>query len=394
MPASSFRLTIAAEALKAAVHRACSVSPDKATIPILGHVLLRADRNGLAVTGTDLDRQATARAEADVDEPGAITVTAKTIEDVTAKLPAGAEVSLTADAVEGIAVLKCGRSRFKLLGLDPDDFPEFAPEAMGQGFPYRIELAGKTLADVLTRVRFAISTEETRYYLGGVYVHVVEVDGEPRLRLVATDGHRLARIDTAHAEGLDPAMPGVIIPRTVVGEFIKLAKEADAGNVVLELSRTLVRLTVGAGALTSKLIDGTFPDYQRVIPTEFLREATAPTLALIECLERVRVMADAKTKGVRLALSADLLTVSLRRPYDASEAHDEVDVQLDGPGGVVDFNARFLAEILAQTGGDRVRLKLGDDMAPAVIGDKLAEGLFVLMPLRPGSVDASAPAEG
>ncbi len=348
------------------------------TIPVLTHFLLRASGSDLVITGTNLDLQTTVRVDADVASHGTFTVEAKALRDIVRKLPADAIVSIKASA-PGRATVSSGRSRFQMPTLELEAFPDFALSA----FTHTFELAGSILSTMLGRLQFAISTEETRYYLNGVFAHVVEVDGAPTLRMVSTDGHRLARLDTPHAVGLELGMPGVIIPRQAVEVFKRLAADTDKAPVTIELSPTKIRISAGDVATASKLIDGTFPDYARVIPTNFARTATAPTLALIEALDRVSTVSGEKMRGVKLSFSDETVGITLRSNDFGTEAQDTIDIELDGDALEIGFNAKYLSEILAQSGGDTVKIKLGSDAGQsAVIGDKLAEGLFVLMPMR------------
>jgi len=360
---------------------ALQVVETKTTIPILTNFLLRTEAETLVVTGTNLDTATTARAPADVTGTGGVAVQAKALHDILRKLPAGSRVSVSLDATTMRTTVAAGRSRFQLPSLPAEDFPEFNT-GRGDGFRHRFEVAGSILGNMIARCHFAISSEETRYYLNGIYCHVVEAEGATTLRFVATDGHRLARIDATKAEGLEADMPGIIIPRKMVDAIRKLAEGADAAAVEIEVAANLVRATAGNISIVSKLIDGTFPDYARVIPTHFEREAVAPTIALIEAVDRVSTLSMEKVRGVKLEFHEDKLAITLRNPADG-EAYDELDIELTGAPLITGCNAKYLAEILAQTGGDTVRIKLGADATQAlVIGDKLAEGLFVLMPLR------------
>lgn len=358
---------------------ALQVVESRTTIPILTNFLLRAGPDGLVVTGTNLDTQTTAHAKAEVEVAGSIAVPAKALHDVVKKLPAGARVSVSTDPETMRTLVTAGRSRFQLPSLPASDFPVLSTQ---HGFAHRFGVAGSILASMIARCHHAISSEETRYFLNGVYCHVVETENGRTLRFVATDGSRLARIDATKAEGLEVDMPGIIIPRKMVDAIRKLADDAETAVVEIEVSTTLVRATAGNVAIVSKLIDGTFPDYVRVIPTHFTREAVAPTLALIEAVDRVSLMSLEKARGVRLDFQADRLAITIRNANDG-EAYDEIDIELEGLPLSTGSNAKYLAEILAQTGGDTVRIKMGADAGQAlVIGDKLAESLFVLMPMR------------
>lgn len=377
-------LTAERATLLPALAAVLGVVEGKATVPVLTHFLLTAEGDTLTVTGANYDAQIIARIPAEVERPGQATVAAQALHDIVRKTRAGAQVAVKADPVKQTTTVSSARSRFVLPGFPVVDFPDFnahQKDGSHEFFP-PIELAGSILAHMIARSSFAISNEETRYYLNGVYCHCVTVDGEPTLRFVATNGHILARIDTTRASGLDTSIPGVILPRKAVDLTKKLAAEADTATVSIELSTRLVRVTAGGITLVSKLIDGTFPNYAAVIPSEFKRECVAPTAGLIDAVERVATVAQGKLRSIKLAISEGILAISLRDP-EGGEASDEVEIELEGEPLTIGFSAKYLSEILGQTGGDTVRLKLGvDGMQPVVIGDKLAEGLFVLMPLR------------
>lgn len=371
-------LTIERKALLPTLATAVQAVESRVTIPILNHVLLTAVDDTLSITGTNLDQETSCKAPADIGEPGSITLEAHRLHDIVRKLPTDAIIAIKG-LENGQASVSAGRSKFKMPTYPISDFPTFT---VGD-FWHRFELAGSILASMLGRLQFAMGTEETRYYLMGVYTHVVAVDGEPTLRMVATCGHFLGRLDTQRATGLDLSMPGVIIPRKAVEIFKRLAADADAAPVTVELSQTKIRLSAGDKAVASKLIDGTYPNYEAVIPKDFRRTATAPTAALIEALGRVATLSGEKVRGVKLAFGPESVEISLRNADEGSEAQDSLDIELDGPPLEIGFNSKYLAEILGQTGGDTVKIRLGQDSThPAVISDKVAEGLFVLMPLR------------
>ncbi|GEP11790.1 DNA polymerase III subunit beta [Methylobacterium gnaphalii] len=378
-----FALSIERAPLLAALKRTLKAVERRNTIPILSNALLRADGDTLTVTGTDLDIEVTARVPAAVSGGGALTVPLTPLEAIVSKFEANNTVSLNYDEKTGRLVVKSGRSKFQFGTLPASDFPELTGAHHGEPGAFRLTLAGKVLADMISRCAFAISNEETRYYLNGIYTHVVTIDGEPTLRFVATTGHQLARIDSTHAQGLDPLMPGIIIPRKAVAIFGALGADTGDGDVELIVTRSKIRASAGTTSIVSKLIDGTFPDYQRVIPTQFQNEARAPTLALIEALGRVATLSGEKVRGVKLQFSENLLGITLRNHDIESEASDELDIEFEGTPFEIGFNSRYLAEILDHSGSDVTTLHLGaDNTAPIVIGDRLAEGLYVLMPLR------------
>lgn len=351
-----------------------SVVERRNTIPILSNVLIEAQGGGaLRLMATDLDLQIDETIAASVDQPGAITVPAHTLFDIVRKLPEGAQVELS--AAEGRITVNAGRARFTLATLPRDDFPMIAEGEL----PTVFELPAETLKQIIDKTRFAISTEETRYYLNGIYLHVVE-DGSPVLRAAATDGHRLARVTVARPDGAD-SMPGVIIPRKCVGELRKLLDEVD-GSIGVSLSNSKIRFDLGQAILTSKLIDGTFPDYTRVIPTANDKLLKLDPKSFMEGVDRVSTIATEKTRAVKMALERDKIILSVTSPENGAAA-EEVPGDYAAPGFEIGFNSRYLMDILNQIEGDSVEVHLADAAAPTLIreNDK-SPALYVLMPMR------------
>ena len=383
-PANAFAATLDRSALALALGSVIKAVESGVVIPILAHVLISASDGAVTVTACNLDQNVTTSVAADVDQPGTITLPGKALHDIARKLPADARVTIRVETDKpGTALIQSGRSRFSLPSLPERDYPTLLDEGM-TGPAYAIELAGGVLADLIGRCEFAISSEETRYYLNGIYAHVIEAEAGPTLRFVATDGHRLARIDTTHATGLDPTMPGVILPTKGVELFSAAAKIAGDAKVILELTPTKARLKLGnSGQIVTKLIDGTYPDYARVVPTQFARESYTATLGLAAMLERVGAVSAEKTRRVKCTFEADKITASLFNVDDGSTAADEVDAELTGEPLEIGFNARFFADILKYSRGDTVRVRLGSNAGdPVVITDKTDTALYVLMPMR------------
>ncbi|MDQ0249024.1 DNA polymerase-3 subunit beta [Sphingomonas kyeonggiensis] len=351
-----------------------SVVERRNTIPILSNVLIEAQPGGaLRLMATDLDLQIDETIAAAVDQPGAITVPAHTLFDIVRKLPEGAQVELS--AAEGRITVNAGRARFTLATLPRDDFPMIAEGEL----PTVFELPAETLKQIIDKTRFAISTEETRYYLNGIYLHVVD-EATPVLRAAATDGHRLARVTVARPDGAD-SMPGVIIPRKCVGELRKLLDEVD-GSVGVSLSNSKIRFDLGQAILTSKLIDGTFPDYTRVIPTANDKLLKLDPKSFMEGVDRVSTIATEKTRAVKMALERDKIILSVTSPENGAAA-EEVPGDYAAQGFEIGFNSRYLMDILNQIEGDSVEVHLADAAAPTLIreNDK-SPALYVLMPMR------------
>lgn len=356
-----------------------SVVERRNTIPILSNVLIDADVGGsVRVMATDLDLQVVETMSASsVDQPGAITVSAHLLFDIARKLPEGSQVSLTTN--DNRLEVKAGRSNFKLPTLPRDDFPVIVEGDL----PTSFELSARVLAELIDRTRFAISTEETRYYLNGIFLHVTDED-EPLLKAAATDGHRLARFTLPRPEGA-AGMPDVIVPRKAVGELRKLLEEALDGNVLVDLSASKIRFTLGGEGgvvLTSKLIDGTFPDYSRVIPTANDKLLKVDPKLFRSGVDRVATIATEKTRAVKIGLDGDRVTLSVTSP-DNGTATEELAAEYRAEGMEIGFNANYLKDILDQVDADTVELHLADAGAPTLIRENEgSRALYVLMPMR------------
>jgi DNA polymerase-3 subunit beta len=351
-----------------------SVVERRNTIPILSNVLIEASsEGGIRLMATDLDLQVVETVEAAVDQPGATTISAHTLFDIVRKLPEGSQVELA--AADGKMAINAGRARFNLSTLPRDDFPIIAEGEL----PTRFELPAATLRQIIDKTRFAISTEETRYYLNGIFLHVSD-DTVPVLKAAATDGHRLARVTVARPEGAE-GMPDVIVPRKCVAELRKLLEEVD-GTVGVSLSPTKIRFDLGSAILTSKLIDGTFPDYSRVIPASNDKLLKLDPKSFMEGVDRVSTIASEKTRAVKMALERDRVVLSVTSPENGTAA-EEVPGDYAAQPFEIGFNARYLMDILHQIDGDMVEVHLADAAAPTLIreNDK-SPALYVLMPMR------------
>jgi len=356
-----------------------SVVERRNTIPILSNVLIEASGDGrVRIMATDLDLQVVESLEAvSVELPGAITVSAHLLFDIARKLPDGSQVSL--ETADNRLAVKAGRTRFSLPTLPRDDFPVIVEGDL----PTSFELPARVLAELVDRTRFAISTEETRYYLNGIFIHVSD-DDQPVLKAAATDGHRLARFTIPRPEGAE-GMPDVIVPRKAVGELRKLLEEALDGNVEIDLSPSKIRFTLGGEGgvvLTSKLIDGTFPDYSRVIPTGNDKLLKLDPKSFYEGVDRVATIATEKTRAVKMGLETDKVTLSVTSP-DNGTAAEEVPADYASDAFEIGFNANYLKDILGQIDGDTVEMHLADPGAPTLIRqDEKSPALYVLMPMR------------
>jgi len=355
------------------VHR---VVERRNTIPILSNVLLQARGGELSLKATDLDLEITESLAADVEQPGATTLPAHTLYDIVRKLPDGAQVSLETSGDSGQLLLRSGRSRFTLQSLPESDFPDLNAGDLS----HRFTLAAGDLRKLIDKTQFAISTEETRYYLHGIFMHTTEVEGHLMLRAVATDGHRLARVELPAPQG-SGGMPGVIIPRKAVSEVQKLVEDLGT-DVVVEMSTTKARFTFGPVVLTSKLIDGTFPDYARVIPTSNDKRLTVDCAPFAAAVDRVSTISSERGRAVKMSLGDGRLTLTVTNP-DSGSATEELEVDYDAGSIEIGFNARYLLDITNQLDSDTALFKLADPGSPTIIQDRDgAAALYVLMPMR------------
>lgn len=355
------------------VHR---VVERRNTIPILSNVLLRAQDASLEMKATDLDLEITEATAAMVEQAGATTVPAHLLYDIVRKLPDGSEVLLSTDPDGKTMTVASGRSNFSLQCLSEADFPDLPAGAFSN--TYRI--ASNDLKMLISRTQFAISTEETRYYLNGIFMHTIETEGGLKLRAVATDGHRLARADIDAPSGSE-GMPGIIIPRKTVGELTKLVDDPDLA-ITMEVSEAKIRLTIGSIVMTSKLIDGTFPDYQRVIPSGNDKKLSIDTQSFSQAVDRVSTISNERGRAVKLSLTQGQLTLTVNNP-DSGTATEEVAVDYDDDAIDIGFNAKYLLDITNQLSGDEAIFMLADPGSPTLVQDTTGDdALYVLMPMR------------
>ena len=370
------KLTIEREAFLGALTHVQSVVERRNTIPILSNVLIEADGGEVKLTATDLELAVVARVDAEVGQPGATTTAVHTLYDIVRKLPDGSQVELAYDGEKKTLDVTAGRSKFDLSCLDREDFPALVEEDL----PHQFEISAEDLKRLIDKSRFAICTEETRYYLNGIYLHAARTDGVDMLRAVATDGHRLARVDLPLPAGASD-MPGVIVPRKAVNELRKLMDEYD-GLIAVALSETKIRFSFAGAVLSSKLIDGTFPDYDRVIPDGNDKILEVDNRLLAKAVDRVSTISTDKSRAVKLTMEDDRLTLSATSP-DAGSGTEELDVSYAASALEVGFNSRYLLDISERVDGELVRLQLSDAGSPTVVLDSADDGaLYVLMPMR------------
>jgi DNA polymerase-3 subunit beta len=370
------KLTIERATLLTALAHVQSVVERRNTIPILSNVLLDAQDGALRLTATDMELAIIEGTTADIAQAGATTTPAHTLYDIVRKLPDGAQVELALGGDDARLTLKAGRSEFALPCLPREDFPVMADGDL----PVRFTVDADAFRRLVDKTRFAVSTEETRYYLNGIYLHAAETGGVAMLRAVATDGHRLALVETPLPEGA-ASMPGVIVPRKAVGELRKLIDDTD-GEITIALSDTKIRFEFDDAVLTSKLIDGTFPEYQRVIPEGNDKILEVDSKSFAEAVDRVSTISTEKSRSVKLSLAQGMATLTATSP-DNGSATEELAVAYDADAIEIGFNSRYLLEMTAQIEGDEARFALSDSVSPTLVRDSNDEAaIYVLMPMR------------
>ncbi len=375
------KLTIERSQFLKSLSHAQSVVERANTIPILGNVMLEAADGRLRLSATDLELGAVETVDADAVSGGGTTLPAQVLYDIARKLPDGAQVELETEDGSDRIRLRCGRSTFTLSALPPEEFPALSKTE----FACRFQLTDKELRGLIDRTGFAASTEETRYYLNGIYLHTTEHEGVPVLRAVATDGHRLARVEVPRPAGAEDMPGGVIVPRKAVQELRKLLGDGETGkdlSVNISVSETGIKFVIESVELTSKLIDGTYPDYERVIPVGNDKRLEVESGMLAEAVDRVAAISSERTRAIKLAIDGDSVQLSAADPTYGM-ATEEIDVRFDGPPMEIGFNARYLLEILRRIDGGTAALELADPAAPTLVRDMAdPSALYVLMPMR------------
>jgi len=369
------QLTIERAALLKALGHVQSVVERRNTIPILSNVLLSADRDTMAFSATDLDMEIVDETPGRVDGQGQITAPAHTLYEIVRKLPEGAEVELRFSGDDPRLQVSAGRSKFNLPVLPAGDFPVMSSD----GLSSRITIDTNDLIRLIDKTRFAISTEETRYYLNGLYLHTVVEGGMTKLRAVATDGHRLALAEMPAPDGA-AGVPGVIVPRKTVQEARRLLE--DAGETVdLQVSAQKIRFEFGRAALTSKVIDGSFPPYERVIPRDNNRVLTVDNTLFAKAVDRVATISAEKSRSVKMAIEPGRVILTVRN-MEAGQGVEELEVDYDGEPFEISFNARYLLDVTEQMGAV-AEFRFADPSQPTLMLDPTDPDVqYVLMPLR------------
>jgi DNA polymerase-3 subunit beta len=370
------KLTIERAELLRSLNHVQSVVERRNTIPILSNVQMEALGGKLRLTATDMDLAVVESVAATVELDGTTTAPAHTLYDIVRKLPEGAQVELDASGDAEQLLLRSGRSRFTLQTLPTGDFPQMSSGEL----PHRFKLPASELRSLIDRTRFAISTEETRYYLNGIYLHMAKNDDLEMLRAVATDGHRLARVELPLPQGA-AGIPGVIVPRKTINELRKLIEETGE-DVEIALSDAKIRFAFDDVELVSKLIDGTFPDYDRVIPTGNDKALEVDCSDFAAAVDRVATISTEKSRAVKLRVENGVVTLTASSP-ESGTASEELEVSYKQEPIEIGFNARYLLDIAQQIEGETAQFSMADAASPTVIRDTDdPSALYVLMPMR------------
>ena len=352
-----------------------SVVERRNTIPILSNVKLNAEESSLSLNATDLDVEISEKISANISSSGATTAPAHTLYEIVRKLPEGSQVELNATSDSQLA-LSAGRFQTTLSCLPIIDFPVMGSDS----FDVVFQISANNLRDLIDRTKFAISTEETRYYLNGIYLHIAEANSEKLMRAVATDGHRLASFEVPMPKGAAD-MPGIILPRKTITELRKLIDEIDA-SIEISVSENKIQLTFNQVILISKLIDGTFPDYQRVIPNNNDQILEIDRRSLTEAVDRVSAISNEKSRAVKLNVSNNKLILEAFSP-DHGSATEEVEANYSGTNIEIGFNSAYLMDIARQIKTENINISMADAASPTIFRESSGgPTLYVLMPMR------------
>ena len=349
------------------------------TLPILSNIILKAKDNELTLSSTNLDIYCADKIKAEVSIAGEISVSAVTFFEIVKRLPSGSEVVMTMEDGENEIILKCGRSKFNLSTLKTDDFPIISDNDLSTNFV----LSADELIRIIDKTKFAVSNEETRYYLNGIFLHRADRNSIQFLRAVATDGHRLAQYDIPLPQGAEE-ITGIIIPKKTIFELRKVLDDAN-GDVSISLNENKIKFTFNDLKIISKVIDGTFPDYTKVIPQNNNKNFKTNNNELKNAIDRVSAVAaneESKSKAIKLSLEDNKLNLSVESQSKGS-ANEIIDISYDGDKVDIGFNSKYIIDICNEVDGEEVDISLLDSVSPAIILDKTDENLFfVLMPMR------------
>lgn len=366
------RFVISREALIKPLQLVAGVVERRQTLPVLANILLVVEDHQLSMTGTDLEVELVGRVT--LEQPadaGSVTVPARKLMDICKSLPDGSQIELTLTSSQKMQI-KCGRSRFSLSTLPATDFPnvEDSPQT------FDLTLSQGQLRYLIEQTGFSMAQQDVRYYLNGMLLEIKE----NALRTVATDGHRLAT-SIAAVETTQQEPHQIIVPRKGILELARLLQQGEE-PLKLVIGANHIRAHVGEFTFTSKLVDGKFPDYQRVIPRNGDKVIVGDRQELRRLFSRIAILSNEKYRGVRMALSQGQMQVMANNP-DQEEAEETIALDYQGENLEIGFNVNYLLDTLSIINSDQVRFTLSDSNSSALIqGDDDAASLYVVMPMR------------
>ena len=365
-------ITVQREELAAELALLQGIVERRATIPVLSHILIQAKEGRLHLAATDLDVSLATGCQADISSEGGLAVQAKKFTEIVRAL-GSPEVRLTLLEGQNLTI-ESGRSRFRIRGLEAESFPTLPKVESNE----EIEIPLPVFRQMISKVIFAISTEESRFQLNGALLKV----GAPGLTMVATDGHRLALVETDHeAKNVPGLADGVLVPRKALQELMRISGD---GSVRYRRSEHHLSFTLGERELTSRILEGTFPDYERVIARDQEKRPVLDKKALQQAVQRVAILSGERARGVLLRFSVDQLTISAANP-DVGEAEEQLECRYDGEDVQIGLNPDYIGHFLSAVESDEVRLELKDAESQCV-GFPATEGslsyLCVIMPMH------------
>lgn len=370
------QFTIEKEVFLKALARVQGIVEKRNTIPILSNVLIDAGEGEIRLTATDLEVGMRATYPAQVSKPGKVTVAAKKLFEIIKELPER-EISFLAKENCWIEI-RCGKALFNIVGLSPEEFPYF-PYPEKEQF---VALGAAMVKEMIEKTSFSMSTDESKYNLNGIYFRIYEQDGHNTLRLVATDGHRLALAENSlPGATIADLEKGIIFPRKGIMELRKMAEEGS-GELLLGFMDNNAVIKRDQTIIVMRLVDGEFPDYNRVIPKNNEYSALIECDIFLHALRRMAVLSSEKSKGVKLMLKNNLLEISSSNP-ELGDAREELEVDYQGPEISIGFNARYLMDILQVQTQQRIGLLVKDNLSPGLLRPENDDAFqAVVMPMR------------
>lgn len=365
------KLKVTREALLRPLQIVNGVVERRQTLPILSNLLVKAESQQLTLVGTDLEVEMVAFLDLVSEEPGEATLPARKVLDICRTLPEGADITLITEGDK--ATVRSGKSRFRLSTLPVGDFPSLDDMAVLR----EVKVSESDLKRLIERTHFAMAQQDVRYYLNGLMLEIRDTE----LRAVATDGHRLA-LSKCDAEVVAGEMQQVIVPRKGITELLRLLEESD-DSVTLEIGANHLRIRVHDTSMTTKLIDGRFPDYERVLPQQADKLVVADKNLVRDALTRTSILSNEKFRGVRFTLGENLLKTQAHNP-EQEEAEEEIEVQYQGEPMEIGFNASYVLEALNAVPGDEICMQLSDPNNSCLItpNEKDVMSKYVVMPMR------------